>query len=263
MKNVFTPLTLEQIRKDAPTAFQTKQKKNLSEHYVHIPTDRVINDMISLGWEPCQAVEVKARKKNTKGYQRHMIKFFNPSIVIEGPNGDNVYPQILLTNSHDGLSSFKFQIGLFRLVCSNGLVVMDTSYGDFKLRHMGYTFEELQTKINETVSEFPGLVKKINEFQQTELSDIQITEFAGKAAMIRFGENVSVDLDELLIHERKEDEGSNLWVVFNRVQEKLITGGCNYQTGNKIRKARAIKNFSMDLKINEALWELAEEYVMN
>jgi hypothetical protein len=29
----------------------------------------------------------------------------------------------------------------------------------------------------------------------------------------------------------------------------------------RIRKARKIKNFSMDLKINEALWKLAEEYV--
>ena len=261
MKNVFTEMSMEDIKKSAPSIFQKNQKQGLSEHYVHIPTDMVIKDMIQLGWKPCQAVEIKARKKNTMGYQRHMIKFFNPDIAIEGANGDNVYPQILLTNSHDGLSSFKFQIGLFRLVCSNGMVVCDTNYGDFKLRHMGYTFSELQTKINEAVESFPGLVKKINEFQNVELSDIQITEFAGKAAMIRFGENVAVDLDELLHVERNEDAGNNLWVVFNRVQEKLITGGCSYRMGAKMRKARAVKNFSQDLKINEALWELAEEYV--
>lgn len=261
MKNVFETLTLDQIKELAPSAFQTQQKVGLSEHYVHIPTDRVINDMISLGWEPCDAKEIKARKSTTVGYQRHMIKFFNPSIEIEGNDGDMVYPQIVLTNSHDGLSSFKFQIGLFRLVCSNGLVVMDTSYGDFKLRHMGYTFEELQQKVSEAVSSFPGLVKKINEFQNVELSDWQVADFAGKAALIRFGNNVKVDLDELLVPERKADEGSNLWVVFNRVQEKLIGGDCSYTIGSKVRKARAIKNFSMDLKVNEALWSLAEEYV--
>jgi hypothetical protein len=141
------------------------------------------------------------------------------------------------------------------------MVVCDTNYGDFKLRHMGYTFSELQTKINEAVEAFPGLVEKINEFQNVELSDIQITEFAGKAAMIRFGENVAVDLNELIAVERTEDSGNSLWTVFNRVQEKLITGGCSYKMGAKTRKARAIKNFSQDLKINEALWELAEEYV--
>jgi hypothetical protein len=254
-------MSMEDIKNSAPSIFQKNQKSGLSEHYVHIPTDSVINEMISLGWKPCQAVEIKARKTSTKGFQRHMIKFFNPDIVIEGTNGDDVFPQILMTNSHDGLSSFKFQIGLFRLVCSNGMVVCDASYGDFKLRHMGYTFSDLQTKINEAVDSFPGLVKKINEFQNVELSDIQITEFAGKAAMIRFGENVSVDLDELLQIERNEDAGNNLWTVFNRVQEKLITGGCSYRSGAKMRKARAVKNFSQDLKINEALWELAEEYV--
>ena len=259
--NPFTEMTMEQVKNAAPSIFQTKQKANLSEHYVHIPTNKVIEDMIQLGWKPCQAVEIKARKKSTKGYQRHMIKFFNPDIVIEGSNGDNVFPQILLTNSHDGKAAFNFRVGIFRLVCSNGLVVMDTSYGDFKLRHMGYTFEELQQKVSEAVGSFPGLVKKINEFQNVELSDWQVSEFAGKAALVRFGENVKVDIDELLKVDRIEDSGNSLWEVFNRVQEKLIGGNCSYTIGSRIRKARAIKNFSMDLKINEALWELAEEYV--
>lgn len=49
--------------------------------------------------------------------------------------------------------------------------------------------------------------------------------------------------------------------AFNRVQEKLITGGCSYKMGAKIRKTKAVKNFSQDLKINEALWSLAEEFV--
>jgi len=261
MKQVFTELSMADIKKTAPSVFQTNQKAGLSGHYVHIPTDKVINDMIQLGWKPCQAVEIKARKKSTIGYQRHMIKFFNPSIEIEGANGDNVYPQILLTNSHDGLSSFKFQIGLFRLVCSNGLVVMDTSYGDFKLRHMGYTFTELQTKVSDAVAAFPGLVKKINEFQSVELSDWQVKKFAKSAALVRFGDNVKVDIGTLLKIDRVEDSGNNLWTVFNRVQEKLINGDCSYTMGAKVRKARAIKNFSMDLKINEALWKLAEEYI--
>jgi hypothetical protein len=261
MEKVFNELSLENIKKTAPSVFQTKQKSNLSKHYVHIPTDKVITDMIQLGWKPCQAVEIKARKKSTNGYQRHMIKFFNPNIEIEGANGDNVYPQILLTNSHDGCSSFKFQIGLFRLVCSNGLVVMDTSYGNFKLRHMGYTFNELQQKLTNTTLTFPGLVKKINKFQNIELSDWHVKKFAKSAALVRFGSDVKVDIDALLKIDRVEDSGNNLWVVFNRVQEKLINGNCLYTKGSKIRKARVIKNFNIDLKINEALWKLAEEYV--
>ena len=138
---------------------------------------------------------------------------------------------------------------------------MDTSYGDFKLRHMGYTFAELQQKVSDAVASFPGLVKKINEFQSIELSDWQVKKFAKSAALVRFGDNVKVDINELLKVDRIEDSGNSLWEVFNRVQEKLINGDCSYTMGTKVRKARAIKNFSMDLKINEALWTLAEEYV--
>ena len=66
--------------------------------------------------------------------------------------------------------------------------------------------------------------------------------------------------DELLAVERPEDAGDSLWTVFNRVQEKLVTGKFCYKMGAKLRKARAIKNFNQDLKLNEQLWELAEEF---
>ena len=93
------------------------------------------------------------------------------------------------------------------------------------------------------------------------MSDWQVKKFAKGAALVRFGDSVKVDIDELLKVDRVEDSGNNLWAVFNRVQEKLINGDCSYTMGAKVRKARAIKNFNMDLKINEALWTLAEEMI--
>jgi hypothetical protein len=54
--------------------------------------------------------------------------FRNDDVVINGEDGDTVFPQILLTNSHDGKNAFQFQAGLYRLVCSNGLVIADTQF---------------------------------------------------------------------------------------------------------------------------------------
>jgi hypothetical protein len=56
---------------------------------------------------------------------------------------------------------------------------------------------------------------------------------------------------------RVEDEGNDLWAVFNRVQEKVVN--VMFKTGT--RKARVIKNFQQDIKINEQLFELAESYI--
>ena len=50
-------------------------------------------------------------------------------------------PQIILTNSHDGFNSFKFMLGIFRLVCSNGLVVCDNQMVNMTIRHINYTFD--------------------------------------------------------------------------------------------------------------------------
>jgi hypothetical protein len=183
--------------------------------------------------------------------------------MIKGNEGDDVQPTVLLTNSHDGKNAFNFQVGLIRFVCENGLVVSDEDYAKVQIRHVGYSFEELQTKINDVIAKLPNLVEKINTFKSTELTNDQVEDFAEKASKLRFSDSKSetyVDINGLLVIERKEDEGNNLWSVFNRVQEKLINGTFNY--GRKNRKARSIKNFNQDIKINKELWELANDYVL-
>ena len=58
--------------------------------------------MEKLGWGVVDAKEVKARKADTMGFQKHLVVFRNNEIQITSEDGDNVFPQILLTNSHDG-----------------------------------------------------------------------------------------------------------------------------------------------------------------
>lgn len=246
--------TLDQIKELAPSVFTTDKAPHLTDKYVQTPTSRVVEDLMSLGWQVTKAQEVKARKG--KGYQKHLIVFRNPDIMITGKNGDDAFPQILLTNSHDGKAAFNFRVGIFRLVCSNGLVVSDADFNNVSIRHINYTFETLLSKINEVIAKLPGLVQKINTFKAKELTEVQIEDFAAKAAILRGKQ--SVNLASLLAIDRKEDAGNNLWAVFNRVQEKLINGG--FTSGNRGRKVRSIKNFQQDIKVNEQLFELAEEY---
>ena len=65
-------LTKEQISKMAPSVFATKPSDEVSDKYTHIPTERVIDDMELLGWKPIEAKQVKARKKSTQGFQKHL-----------------------------------------------------------------------------------------------------------------------------------------------------------------------------------------------
>ena len=72
---------------------------------------------------------------------------------------------------------------------------------------------------------------------------------------------IKIDFNDLLKPVRKEDNGKDLWSVFNVVQEKIIEGDFEYIAAGKARKARQIKNFKQDQKINKDLFELALEYV--
>ena len=257
-------LSKSNIRSLAPSVFSEKPSEDVSSKYTHIPTERVIDDMELLGWKPIEAKEVKARKLSTKGFQKHLLIFRNDDVVINGKDGDTVFPQILLTNSHDGKNAFTFQAGLYRLVCSNGLVIADTQFEDVKMRHMGYTFEDLQVLIKEMVEKLPLTVESMNQMKAKELEQEQILAFAKEAINTRFTEKeinrIEIDWNSFIEPVRKEDTGKDLWSVFNVVQEKLIEGDFEYRMGGKPRKAREIKNFKQDMKINKELFELALDY---
>jgi len=258
-------LTLDEVKQRAKSIFTATAAPTVSDKFTHIPTNRVIEDMEQLGWGVVDAKEVKARKEGTKGFQKHLVVFRNPDVVINGADGDTVFPQILLTNSNDGKNAFTFKCAIFRMVCENGLVVSTQEFSDLKIRHMGYTFEELQAQIRVVVDQLPLTVESMNKMKQIQLSEEQTVEFAKKAIATRFTEaeidNVKIDFDKLLEPTRKEDEGNGLWEVFNRIQEKIIEGDFQYISGAKIRKARKIKNFQQDVKINSELWELAESFM--
>ena len=258
-------LSNEQIREVAPTVFAEKPADNVSKHYTHIPTAQVLEDMKKLGWGVVDAQQVKARKNTTKGFQKHLVTFRNPDVVINGADGDTVFPQILLTNSHDGKNAFTFTAGLFRLVCSNGLVIADEKFNDVKMRHMGYTFEDLQVQIKDMVEQLPLTVESMNKMKAVELNVKQMKALAEKSLTTRFTKEqlkvVKINLDEIINPVRDEDKGNDLWSVFNVIQEKIITGDFSYLSGAKSRKAREVKNFKQDMDINKKLFAFASELV--
>ena len=266
-------MTIDQLKKEVPFAFLDAPTRKVSSKYVHVPTSRVIDDLMSMGWQPVQAAQRRGRAGKTSMFSKHMIKFQNPNLIIKGNEGDDVFPQIILTNSHDGTQSFKFMMGLYRLVCSNGLVIADEEFASFKIRHMGYSFEDLQQLITNAVEELPKKVEVINTMKSVELTEKQQKDLAFKAFLLRQGialeseqaKEVKISdevLENILETQRAEDAGNDLWVTFNRVQEAITQGGFQGALqGAKIRKVRKIKSFEKDLKLNQQLFDLALQYV--
>ena len=280
----------EELREIAPSIFSTKPSPEVSSKYSHIPTDKLIDDMELLGWKVADAKEVQARQKTTRGFQKHLVVFRNPDIVINqmpdnivqsstSPTGyrrnngtfakknpiDTVFPQILLTNSHDGKNAFTFTAGLFRMVCENGLVISTNEFEKVSIRHMGYDFEELQKQVTEMVEKLPLTVESMNKMIDTKLEEKSILKFAKDMLAVRFPEDelrrITIDMDEFITPVRPEDKGEDLWSIFNVIQEKIIEGDFDYTIGTKHRKARQIKNFKQDMDLNSKMFDVALQYV--
>lgn len=257
-------LSLDQIRTMAPQAFAATAKPGVSAKYSFLPTSRIIEDMDRLGWKVSAAKAGKYRNEANKGYGNHFIGFFHPDVFIRGNDGNiEAYPQVVVFNSHTGRGSFRFEMGIFRIVCSNGLVIKSSDMGSFQLKHTGYSFEELQVLINDAVERMPEVVGKINDFGQRLMNPTEQREFAQKAFALRSDRQLNPrELEDFLAPRRKEDEGDDLWKILNRVQESVIKGGSLAEPGKKKGKKafKGIKNIHRDFKINQELWTLAENY---
>lgn len=267
-------LTKDEIKKMCPLAFATSPTNDkVSDKYVMANTSTVIDDMEKLGWKVVRAAQRKPSKRSSGRFSYHMVALQNPDIKITKQIGDgeeivDCYPQIILTNSHDGLNCFQFRAGLYRCICSNGLVISDGELSEFKIRHIYYTFEELRKVVEKIIAALPGRVEKMTQMANVQLTKEQKLEFARKALGIRKGievEELQADqetYEDLLTPLRKEDEGDSLWNVYNVLQEKIVRGGFQEaREGKKARKVRKVTSFIKELDLSKKIDEVAKTYL--
>ena len=268
-------LTEDEIRQRCPLVFATSPTNDkVSEKYTVANTYTVIQDMEKLGWKVVRAAQRKATKKSSGRFSYHMVALQNPDIKITkqvdgGEETVECFPQIILTNSHDGLSCFQFRVGLYRCICSNGLVISDAELSEFKIRHIYYSFENLRAVVGRILEALPSKVERMSQMNNVLLSEDQKLDFAKKALSIRKGvkeEELQADEEtykDLLTPVRKEDEGNSLWNVYNVLQEKIVKGGyTTAEEGKKARKVRKVTSFIKELDFSRRIDEVAQSYLV-
>jgi hypothetical protein len=253
-------ISLDQLRSQLPQAFATAPASRVSKRYTFIPTAQILTDLDSLGWKVRSITNPKYKSEGKQLHGKHLVRLFNPNIQINA-EGDVNHVEIALYNSSDGTSRFRMEVGIFRMVCSNGLVVKSQDFGSINIRHSGYSFESLKEGIDNMVAGLPNVVQKINTFSSRILSQTEMSELAQQAYSLRNSGRVATqeELQAILTPRRDADKGDNLWVVFNRVQESILTGGNTFtDRRGRNRTARPINNLDKGLKLNQELWSLAE-----
>jgi hypothetical protein len=256
----FAPISLEAARVKAPAIFATEPADYITARYKFTNTLDIIDMMATQGWQMTNAKQSKSKDPLRIYHGTHIVEFQHPDLYVKDEVGlVEARPTVLFMNSSDGSRPIQSELGIFRLVCSNGLVIKSHDFGGFRERHSKLDLEAVKQLLSEKVLLMENTISKINQWNDLEMKAIDRKKFATDALILRIGEDRQPDEHELisiLEPRRKEDSSNTLWHVFNRVQENLLKGG--FDLGN--RTARAITNPIMDMTLNQGLWQLAEEY---
>ncbi len=252
------PLNNQELKELAPTLFTSEPHYEVSDKYHFIPTIEVIEQIKSHNWYPVSVSQADVRDEEKQGYQQHCVRFRHFEDLLN-PQDNAV--ELLLFNSHDRSKSFSISAGIYRFVCANGLVVSDSVFESYKIKHIGDRDNDVANAVAKITAIKDKLLDKIKTLSNIQLSNLEKQSFAKLAIPLRFEEHLEVNLNDLLVPNRKEDYKDDLYTTLNTIQEHLIRGnvsGINKESGRRFT-SKEIKAISTDTHINKGLWDIAEK----
>ena len=249
-----TALSNSQLAFHAPSVMASEAHHTRGEHYSFIPTIQVIDGLRAEGFEPYEVRQTKVRDQSKREHTKHMVRLRHMNAIASSEE----VPEIILLNSHDGSSSYQLLSGVFRFVCSNGLIAGDI-VENVRVRHTGNVVDNVIEGATRILHNTKEVVARIGEYKGINPTVDESMAFANAAMQVRWGDEAPVKAIDILQPSRYADRKSDLWTTFNRVQENLIKGGVagRASTGRRTT-TRAVGGVNENVKLNKALWTLAD-----
>src|SRR5690606_28726686 len=130
-------------------------------------------------------VEVRQARTRTRSplHARHLIRLRRrfESVALR----DSI-PEILFLNAHDGTTAYQLRVGLYRVVCTNGLIVSAGAFPAFRVPHRGDVVDDVIAAALQMGERFRNLAEQVERMERTILDERQQLRFAERALALRF-----------------------------------------------------------------------------
>lgn len=257
--NVFSgELSLDTVRERAPAVFAMSPHERTSPKYTFIPSERVLSGLMNAGFVPVDARQTRARRASPL-HARHVVRLRRRFETVQLK--DSV-PEVVFLNSHDGTSAYQLRMGLFRVVCTNGLVVSRGAFPAYCVSHRGNVVDELIAGALQLSERFDRLAAQVERMEQRRLDKDEQIRFAERALALRFPDlgQCGMQPSQLLTCRRTEDLGEDVWSTLNKVSENLLRGGLSRRAASgRLTRTRRITAIRQEVRLNSGLWDLAME----
>jgi len=240
-----------------PRAASTDRYADNLKQYSQINTSKVLESLSDNGFLVRKAAVRGCRTRDPE-LARHMIVARHESYSSVPVNG--LVPEVVIINSHDGTSAFRIQAGLFRLVCSNGLVVPQSHFASARIYHRSVTMDAVIEKSLMVIEKAVDAAKATEKMMSVTIDKARQIEFA-KQTLEKVWQRDGLPPELLLSRRRQEDQKDDVFTVFNVIQENLMRGGLHYVRANgRNSTTHGIRTMDNELLMNQRLWDLAEEF---
>ena len=233
-----------------------KPSSVVSSKYNFVSTEAILDALkpIGFGVSSYERQRVKTNADDRYGFEKHMIRLRRFADI-----GKSDAAEIILTNSHDLTAAFSLFVGIYRLVCSNGLVASSKDYG-FTLKHNSNADDIIDASFR-VIDQANNLLPIIDDMKAIVLSNDQRMLFADAALSLKYDDHSLDDCRKVVDTVRRfDDKDKSLWTTFNVVQENIIKGGIRLPS-KQSKKSRAVTSINANLSINKGLWQIAESFI--
>ena len=273
-------LTSDQIRARAPAVYAHDYAEDLSTKYGNFNSANAIEVMSDYGYGVTQAAQVKGRSEKANIYVLHVMAFAKRHEINALSEHQ---PEIIFYNSHDGKSSMKLFAGIYRFVCSNGIIAGEGF--DQRMVHYKSNLDSFEDLLTYTAAKLEGVTDFTRKLQRIIPDEQTVNRFAKQALSTRYDYFANVNngrppieslvtnmfdaraVQQALAVTRREDMADDAWTIFNRVQESVLRGGFHVLGPRKrhtrryigYKEAKAITSVKENVTINRKLWDIAQE----
>jgi hypothetical protein len=217
--------------------------QRIKQKEFYIPTLDVVTKLQDEGWQLSGVAEQRGKNRKTSN---NYVQLQHPDFAIKNNKGkDEAYTSITISNSCNGLQPLQMSLGMFRQVCSNGMIRFDEHAESQTIKHTEINSRDLDRFVISMNSKANTLLTEVNEMKHRGLSIKDMRKLAIEAARLRYDNLDKINIDNLFAVNRVEDESNDLWTVFNRIQENLT---------------HDVSNMNENIRLNQQLFSLVESF---
>jgi len=258
----------------APAAFSVTKADHLTDRYQSLQTSSLLPILADYGYFPVQAAQTRPRKMSDvlkAAEHRHHIISFARAEDLQRPDR----PEVTLFNSHNGSGAVRLFAGIYRMICSNGIVVGNGV--EARIYHNKAAMMGVEDMLRKVVANVPEVLATMERMKGITLSYEQARQMAENAVALRWNRYDGSDkkgafynnetILDALSAKRVEDCGFNLYTVFNLVQENVMRGNLSVKSVSEsapagiMRKARPVNSVKAHTDLNAKLWDAVKECI--